>query len=217
MSELLESQRQREENLITAFLEMVRSPDGDFAVLDRLAQATSDLESLQLIIKSLSAEPQGRLAFETYPRIGEVDLEKLSFLPKDSFGYAYADHMLRNKLKPMQIKPSSNHYEFLGAHLGETHDIWHVVTGFNTDIIGEIQLESFYVYQLQVSRFFLALVAKNLLKAIVYDVERSTEFMEAIAQGWIMAKQAKPLFGIDWKTLWEKPLYDIRDSLNIKD
>jgi ubiquinone biosynthesis protein Coq4 len=25
------------------------------------------------------------------------------------------------------------------------------------------------------------------------------------------------LFGIDWKTLWEKPLYDIRDSLNIKD
>jgi len=123
--------------------------------------------------------------------------------------------MLQNNLKPLQIKPSANDYEFLGAHLSETHDVWHVVTGFNTDITGEIKLESFYVFQLQASRLFLALVAKNLLKAVLYDVERSTEFMDAIVQGWMMAKQAKPLFGIEWKPLWEKPLKDIRDSLNI--
>jgi len=77
MTDLLEAKQEREANIISTFLEMVRSHDGDFDVLDRLAKATSDLESLQLIIKSLSTEPQGRIAFETYPRIGEVDLEKL--------------------------------------------------------------------------------------------------------------------------------------------
>jgi ubiquinone biosynthesis protein Coq4 len=124
--------------------------------------------------------------------------------------------MIQNGLKPLKIKPSTNDYEFLGAHITETHDLWHVVTGFNTSIIGEIQLEAFYVSQLQFSRFWLALIAKNLLKTVVYEIERSTEYMDAIAEGWMLAKPAKPLFGIDWKTLWQNPLNEIRDSLNIK-
>jgi ubiquinone biosynthesis protein Coq4 len=216
MTESLEVKQQREELLLSAFLEMVRSPDGDFGVIDRLAQASSDLESLQLIINFLANEPQGKAAFANYPRLGEVDLEWLALLPSHTLGYAYANHMLQNGLKPLQIKPSSNDYEFLGAHITETHDIWHVVTGFNTNIIGEIQLEAFYVSQLQASRFWLALIAKNLLKSVVYDIERSAEYMDAIAQGWMMAKHAKPLFGIDWKSLWSTPLDEVRDVLNIK-
>ncbi|WP_422662055.1 Coq4 family protein [Pannus brasiliensis] len=29
-------------------------------------------------------------------------------------------------------------------------------------------------------------------------------------------KKAKPLFGIDWSTLWETPLEQVRDSLQIE-
>lgn len=39
--------------------------------------------------------------------------------------------------------------------------------------------------------------------------------MDAITEGWLMAKQAKPLFGIQWNKLWSTPLEDIRTSLNI--
>ncbi|MEA5477365.1 hypothetical protein VB774_07005 [Pseudanabaena galeata UHCC 0370] len=45
------------------------------------------------------------------------------------------------------------------------------------------------------------MIAKNLLKSAVNYIECSAEYMDAIAQGWIMARQAKPLFGIDWKSL----------------
>ncbi|WP_271253961.1 Coq4 family protein [Pseudanabaena sp. Chao 1811] len=216
MTELLDAKQQREEALLSAFLEMVRSPDGDFGVIDRLAIASADSESLQLMIQSLSSHSQGKLAFETYPRVGEVDLEQLAILPKHTLGYAYAQHMFKNNLKPLQIKPSNNDYEFLGAHITETHDIWHVITGFETTIIGEIQLEAFYVSQMRFSRFWLALITKNLLKTVVYDIERSTEYMDAVSQGWLLAKHAQPLFGIDWKLLWEKPLTELRDSLNIR-
>ncbi len=216
MTESLDAKQQREEALLSAFLEMVRSPDGDFGVLDRLGAASADLESLQLLIQFLSNHPQGKSAFENYPRIGEVDLAKLALLPSHTFGYAYAQHMLKNNLKPLQIKPSNNNYEFLSAHLSETHDIWHVIIDADTSITGEIKLEAFYVSQFPFSRFWLALVTKNLLKSVVYNIDRSTEYMDAIAQGWLLAKQAQPLFGIDWKLLWEKPLYEIRDSLNIK-
>jgi ubiquinone biosynthesis protein Coq4 len=39
--------------------------------------------------------------------------------------------------------------------------------------------------------------------------------MDALAKGWTLGKRAKPLFGIQWNSLWEKPLEDIRVSLDI--
>ena len=88
MIKSLEVKQQREELLLSAILEMVRSPDGDFGVIDRLAQASSDLEGLQLIINFLSNEPQGKAAFANYPRLGEVDLDLLAQLPSHTLGYA---------------------------------------------------------------------------------------------------------------------------------
>ena len=101
------------------------------------------------------------------------------------------------------------------AHITETHDIWHVITGSNTSIYGEIKLEAFSFAQLYASRFWLALLAKNLLKSAVFNVENGVEYLDALTEGWLMAKQAKPVFGIQWNSLWENPLSDIRSSLNI--
>jgi ubiquinone biosynthesis protein Coq4 len=71
------------------------------------------------------------------------------------------------------------------------------------------------VAQLYASRFWLALLAKNLLKAVVYDIEIAGQYLDAITQGWTMAKQAQPLFGLRWNSLWDTPLEDVRNSLNI--
>ncbi|MGB5632985.1 MAG: Coq4 family protein, partial [Waterburya sp.] len=167
------------------------------------------------IIEFLSHHPQGKQAFLSRPRLGSVDLQQLLTYPQNTLGYVYADHMTRNGLMPLQTSKSDNDYQFFIAHIRETHDLWHVVTGFDTNIIGEIQLEAFYVAQLYASRFWLALIAKNLLKAVVDDIETAGEYLNAITQGWTMAQRAKPLFGIRWNTLWSTPLKDIRTNLNI--
>ncbi|HEY9675505.1 MAG TPA: Coq4 family protein [Waterburya sp.] len=99
-------------------------------------------------------------------------------------------------------------------HLQETHDTWHVVTGGDTTKAGEIELEAFYMAQIYPSAFFFALLAKNLLKTAIQDLELSKVHMNALAQGWVLGKQAKPLFGIQWNTLWEVPLEQLRAQLN---
>jgi ubiquinone biosynthesis protein Coq4 len=207
--------QQWEESVLSSFLDMVRAPDGDFPTLDRLIRAVSDRDSFELMVELLSRHPQGKAAFANRPRLGDLDLVQLQNLPENTLGHAYVNHLLNNGLKPLQAPAVESNFHFLSAHITETHDIWHVVTGCNTDILGEIQLEAFYVAQLEVSRFWLSLLAKNLLKAVVYDIKLSTNYMDAIAQGWVMGKQAKPLFGIPWNTLWETSLSEIRDSLNI--
>lgn len=197
------------------FMQMVKAPDGDMSSIRQLYKATSDAYSLRLMVEFIERYPQGRRAFQERPRLGIVDLQQLHQLPENTLGYLYADHMLKNGLTPLQAGDADNNYTFLAAHITETHDIWHVVTNCDTNITGEIQLEAFYVAQLYASRFWLALLAKNLLKAILFHIELSEQYMDALAQGWVMGKQARPLFGIQWNTLWETPLEDVRASLNI--
>jgi ubiquinone biosynthesis protein COQ4 len=215
MTNSIEAQQDWEQTLLSRTLDMVRAADGDFAVLDGLAKASSDPETIRLMIDRLSHHPQCQQAFERRSSLGTIDLETLKTLPPQTLGRVYADHMLLNYLKPLQAPPAKTDAEFLGNHITETHDLWHVITGSKTDVLGEIQLEAFYVAQLQLSHFWLALLSKNLLKALLYDIGIADRYMEALTTGWLMGKQARPLFGLDWTALWETPLVDLRTAFNI--
>ncbi|WP_375514136.1 Coq4 family protein [uncultured Nostoc sp.] len=204
-----------QDSALESIINIVKAPDGDFESIGKLANTVGDLHSLQKIIELLHSTPQGKEAFQKRPKLGDIDLQQLYCLPTNTLGYTYAEHMFKNNLKPLHSGQVENEYQFLGAHITETHDIWHILTGCNTNIIGEIQLEAFYVAQLHFSRFWLALLAKNLVKAAIYDIEVSTKYMDAITTGWLMGKQALPLFGIEWNLFWSKPLEDVRTSFNI--
>ncbi|MCC0178021.1 hypothetical protein I4641_13635 [Waterburya agarophytonicola K14] len=217
MQNLTDVDQQWQEQALESFFNMVNAPDGNFEAVAYLSKTLNNPETLDIIIEFLSRNSQGRQAFLNRPRLGHVDLPQLLTLPEDTLGYVYAKQMMRNGAMPLEMSKSNNDYQFFITHLRETHDIWHVVTGFDTDIIGEIQLEAFYVAQLYASRFWLALIAKNLVKAVVDDIETAGEYLNAISQGWTMAQQAKPLFGIQWNTLWSTSLKDLRVSLNIID
>ena len=205
-----------EELALNTFLEMLRAKDGDLEVVAKLAKALRDLDSIKSIVTLLKEHSTGQQAFQEYSRLGNPDFEQLHKLPSNTLGYAYSHHMLQKGLTPFKPKEVTNDCEYFGAHISETHDIWHVVTGCDTDIIGEIKLEAFYVKQLRFSRFWLALLAKNLLKTTIYQIEDSEKYLDAITEGWIMASNSKPLFGIQWNKQWHLPLENIRDSLNIK-
>jgi ubiquinone biosynthesis protein COQ4 len=207
----------QEELLLSSFLDMVNTTDGDFTVLAQLAKASSDQESMQLMIQHLSLHPEGKQAFANHFSLGLIDLTILSKLADHTLGYLYAKHMMQNQLKPLQAEPPKDDQGFLGMHITETHDIWHVVTGSKTDMLGEIQLEAFYVAQLKMSRFWLALLTKNLLKSLVYNIEVADQYMTVANKGWTMGNKAKPLFGVDWNTLWEMPIEQVRASFNIVD
>jgi ubiquinone biosynthesis protein Coq4 len=53
--------------------------------------------------------------------------------------------------------------EFVMAHLLDSHNIWHVVTGWGNDESGEVGLDAFYLGQLNVRLigFMIALIFLN--------------------------------------------------------
>jgi ubiquinone biosynthesis protein COQ4 len=204
-----------QQSLLSSIVAITEAEDGDFTAIDRLVAASRDPHSLALTIEHLSQSPQGRIALANRQPLGSIDLLALHQLPIETLGYHYADYMLSHQLQHLAALPAASESEFIDTHMRETHDIWHVVTGSSIDMQGEIQLQAFCVAQLQLSRFWLALMTKNLLKAAIYDIEVADGYMNAIATGWMMGKAAQPLFGIDWNTQWELPLDRVRSSLDI--
>ena len=161
--------------------------------------------------------PQSLRALETWPRIGRVEVDVLAKMAEGTFGRAYGDFLIRNKLDPNALpkrKVSSNG-EYILAHLYETHDLWHLLTGFAPDVAGEMGLQAFYMTQLPANIAYL-LVAIGQLNTMIYAFNDRDARMQAIADGWTMGRAAKPLFGVEWDKMWDLPLVEVRRSLNIK-
>jgi len=217
--QVLESIKKQIRLLVFAyrFMQIVQLPYGSFDCGGKLSDAVIDAKSLNQIVQFLSRTERGRLTLIEKQPLGHIDLQQLHQLPSDTLGYIYADHMLRNKLTPPQTRDyTQDTYRFLFNYVLETHDIWHVVTDSDTNKAGEIQVETFSLTQFYPARFWILLIAKNFVKTAIEDIDLCSQHMEAVVRGWIMGKQAQPLFGVPWQTLWHKPIEEVREQLNIK-
>ncbi|OKH38029.1 hypothetical protein NIES2101_36325 [Calothrix sp. HK-06] len=201
--------------VLERFLEILKAPYGDFQAIWNFANAINDVESLKQTVELLLQHPTAKYAFQNRLVLESVDLEQLHTLGQGTLGYAYSNHMKTNNLKPIKQPVIENDYTYLMFHLTETHDIWHVVTGSDTSMAGETKLQSFVAAQLFTSRFSFAMLAKNLLKTAVEDLELAPLLMDSLATGWVMGKQAQPLFGIQWNKLWDTQVAELQLQWNI--
>src|SRR5215472_2606721 len=125
--------------------------------------------------------------------------------------------MVARGLDPADI-PYREHRDdgtFVQAHLYETHDIWHAVTGFETDIAGELGLQAFYSAQVDGDLPRL-LVIGGLINAGLQGGGDWSRRLEAVAKGWSLGKRARPLFGVEWDELWGLPLDEVRRRLDVE-
>jgi ubiquinone biosynthesis protein COQ4 len=204
-----------QQSMLASIVAIAQADDGDFVAINRLVEASSDPNSAHLTVQHLSQYPQIQVALANRQPLGSIDLAALHQLPVDTLGYQYAHHMLSNQLKQLVAPPPATVSEFIDTHMRETHDIWHVVTASPIGMLGEIKLQAFCIAQLQLSRFWMALLTKNLLKAAIYDIEVADAYMTALTTGWTMGKAAQPLFGVNWLSMWEQPISQVRATLNI--
>jgi ubiquinone biosynthesis protein COQ4 len=182
-----------------------------------IADAGSNLKVLREVAEFVSREPQGARALREGTRIGTIDLGELKKLPEGTLGRVFADHMLENNLDPRSIPVPSHEpgdVRYIKTHLRETHDIWHVVTGFHTDVAGEIGLQAFYLAQLP-SRLSAVLIAMAFVHLATKNIEPRDAVMTEIMRGWALGKRARSFFGFEWATHWATPLPEVRAMLRV--
>ncbi len=188
---------------------------------DEVFQVIQKLDNPELmlpVVAHFKTSERGRAAFAEQPRVGKIDLQQLKTLPEGTLGRAYAEHMLALGLDPAFFPqlPVTDDLSYMRMHLFETHDIWHVVTGFATNVAGELGLQSFYAAQFPQGPLPPVLLAAGMLNTVLHQREDNASRFDAVARGWFLGRAAAPLFGVHWGELWAEPLATVRQNLNVQ-
>jgi ubiquinone biosynthesis protein COQ4 len=200
-----------------SFVDLVRHPehvDRVFEIADAMSEQKRHV--LERMRDHFAMDPRGATALRERARL-VVRLDELARLPVGSLGRTYADHMRDNGLDPSTLPtlPSNTDLQFMRAHMYETHDVWHAVTGFATDVAGELGLQGFYAAQTP-GGLPLVIIAMGFLNAVMFDGTDRERRFQAVVDGWQMGKNAESLFGVRWDELWERPVDEVRALLGVK-
>jgi len=198
-----------------AFVTLVRDPER-LDVVFELIDSVFEQPQAQRELEVLLANPDIAAAARDRLRAPELDLGKLRALPEGSVGRVACAFFDKHGLDPAALprRPAATDAEWMAAHLYETHDLWHVLTGFGPDVAGELGLQAFYSAQVD-GPVALAILTAGLLNTLIYAPEERQQRLAAVARGWTMGRRAKLLPGLDWEAILARPLAEVRPELAI--
>lgn len=182
----------------------------------QIAEGFETPERAAEITQAIARHPQHAAALRDRPRIGRIDLGALSRCAPGTLGRAVHDDLTRMGIDPadMVIPTVKSDFDYVRAHMRETHDIWHVVTGFGTDVAGELGLQAFYFAQFR-APLPPVLFVVGFLNTVLYSMDDGERRMRAIVRGWLLGRKAQTLFGVRWAELWDTPLDEVRRRLGL--
>lgn len=167
------------------------------------------------VIDTLAGDPRTAAAVQHKVPFGPIDLAPLATMAEGTLGRSFADHCRNRNIDPNLVRiPLEKDEDVIIAHLYETHDLWHVVTGWGNDEIGEVGLGGFYAAQIGGS-FFAFMMVLLLLNTIFMVPDTLRARWDAFVAGYAMGKTAEPMFGFDWAKVWSQPLAQIRARFHI--
>ena len=152
------------------------------------------------------------------------DREWLRSFPSGSVGAAYLAFIDERNLSAYGLADESRKVEDVdidAAHpiawyarrLRDVHDLWHVLTGYRTDALGEACVVAFSLPQTGSPGF--GVIAAG--AALEYVRGRTGHpCARAILQAWLNGRRAAWLPGLDYEALMAEPLETARARLNIR-
>lgn len=198
-----------------AFIRIVRNPNR-LDVIFKLVDSVLADKSAQVALEANLCKPGVRDAALQRVRLPALRLEALEVMPAGSFGETAARFFRANDLDPDALprREVADDSQWLSAHLYETHDLWHVLTGFGPAIEEELGLQAFYAAQVE-GVVALSILSAGLLNSVMFAPAEGRRRMEAIIRGWQMGVRASTVIGVDWGALLQEPLADVRARFGI--
>lgn len=149
------------------------------------------------------------------------DTARLETLPAGTVGHAYLEFLRSHQITAQGLVEASEP-EAVEADLDEDrlrfadrmrdmHDLWHVVTGYRGDLVGEAAILAFIFAQTKNPGAGLIALA-GFAKIGVIPGARGV-----IARGFVRGLRAEWLAAVDWEAMLARPLVEVRRELGLDD
>lgn len=203
---------------LRALQDLVRDPD-DLPQVFKIIEALPG-KSLDRVVKRTKRSASGARLLAGRPDLGArlSDRSALAALPPGTLGRAYYELTERAKISAQGIVdasmvsreaplPEDPELEWVGNRMRDSHDLWHVVTGYQTDVIGELALLAFTLAQ-------APHLGIGLIVGFGY-LQRYPQVNEHIRKGYRRGRRAAWLPAVEWEALLDQPLDAVRAQLGI--
>ena len=167
------------------------------------------------VAETLKADPRTAPAMQERKPFGPISIEELARLPEGTLGRVLANHCQEAGIDPNLVQiPQTDEVGWMLNHMYQTHDIWHILTGWGTDLPGEVGVAAFNSAQFGAPAFFGYNIALIFLNVVMRKADLGQIF-EAFSVGYQSGQHAEPLFGTDWDALWDVPIDEVRTRFGI--
>ena len=215
------SDRIRPLDALRAMRGLLKNPD-DTALVFEIIEALSGRTRTKVFDRFVRTESGQRLLTTRPNLLAQLtDRESLLALPPGTLGRTYGEFMSREQISADGLVDASEDWlrEDLSAErrwfadrLRDTHDLWHVVTGYGRDLIGEASLLAFtYAQTRNPGIGFIVAVAYLKARGINRPARR------LLRDGYRRGKRAAWLPGVEWEALLAQPLARVREQLGVGD
>jgi ubiquinone biosynthesis protein COQ4 len=190
--------------------------DGTDSLFD-FEDALDQTEIAHLTVNELKKDPEINSLFTERWLPAPIDLDELSKLPEGTLGNIYATKMKEKGFDPNFYKkvPVVDDISYLKMLWRTTHDIYHVVTGFETDVMGELGLQAFVLAQ-NSTPISIMLVSFGMVLISLYQPTKFKALMTEIARGYSLGSHTSvKLISKKWDQFWNVPISEIRAQLKM--
>lgn len=192
----------------------------DTSQVFRIAEALS-LGSPERLLARFRDEAEGPLLLGRRDDILErlTDRAGLGALGPGSLGRAYlefteaegitAEGLVAASMATVESPLPECDVTFVKRRMRDTHDLWHAVTGYRGDLLGEAALLAFNFAQTRHPGI-------GFLTGLGLALSATAEHRRFIARGYVRGRRARWLPAVDWSALLPRPLEEVRQELGVE-
>ncbi len=209
---------------VRSMRELLRHPDHTHLAFEIVEALDPDLPERRLLC--LLKHPEGRRVYEERTSLPSLlaDREALAGMPVGSFGRAYLAHIDRYGLEPGKLvelgrkvggenrAPMDPDVRWMYERSNVTHDLWHVLTGYGADQLGEATLLLFSLAQTGGRANRVLALGANLRVL----QERGLRWIPYAWRAWRRGLRATSLAALPYEKLLPLPLEEVRAAAGIE-
>jgi ubiquinone biosynthesis protein COQ4 len=200
-----------------ALKELLSNPDDlpkVFTVIESLPGT-----ALERMRNRILTTEEGRQLLADEPNIVPLlsDRERLRAMPAGSLAHAYLAFVESENISAQGIVDAAqvgestrydDQYAWQHDRMRDTHDLWHAVTGYRGDVLGELALLAFSLGQNWHNG-----VAFLISGAVARGMSREDGWL--LVEGFVRGKRAAFLPAVRWENLLALPLAVVRERLGV--
>ncbi len=201
---------------VSALAKIVANPDRTDQVLEFMSLINSGRSTHTRVARFFeTAEAQRLFAEHRTLDSRTVDLDALAALPEGTLGHAYATFLRSRGFTPEVFDGAPEgiadpRLSYVIQRMRQTHDLWHVVTGCDTDPAGEVALQAFTFAQVHAPGSAILTVVGTLR-----GMREKPGLVKDVVTLFRAGARANKLPSFAWEDHWATPLAEVRAMLGL--